>query len=57
LKFHQNIRKGYLEMSKTDPRWAVIKADQAGHRIADAILKRVRRLLIDRNIPDTIFKS
>jgi len=57
LKFHQNIRKGYLEMSKTDPRWAVIKADQAGHRIADAILKRVRRLLIDRNIPDSIFKS
>jgi dTMP kinase len=57
LKFHQNIRKGYLEMSKTDPRWAVIRADQAGHRIADAILKRVRRLLIDRNIHDSIFKS
>tara|TARA_B110000263_G_scaffold249068_1_gene265543 strand:+ start:979 stop:1800 length:822 start_codon:yes stop_codon:yes gene_type:complete len=57
LKFHQNIRNGYLEMSKTDPRWAVIKADQAGHRIADAILKRVRRLLIDRNIPDTVFKG
>jgi len=57
LKFHQNIRKGYLEMSKTDSRWAVIKADQAGHRVADAILKRVRRLLIDRNIPDSIFKS
>ncbi|HIF73151.1 MAG TPA: dTMP kinase [Dehalococcoidia bacterium] len=57
LKFHQSIRKGYLEMSKTDPRWCVIKADQAGHRIADAILKRVRRLLIDGNIPESIFKS
>jgi len=57
LKFHQNIRKGYLEMSKKDSRWAVIKADQAGHRIADAILKRVRRLLIDRGIPESIFKS
>jgi dTMP kinase len=57
LKFHQNIRKGYLELSKTNPRWCVIKADQAGHRIADAILKRVRRLLIDRDIPDTVFKA
>ena len=57
LKFHQNIRKGYLELSKTDPRWCVIKADQAGHRIADAILKRVRRLLINRDIPDTVFKG
>jgi dTMP kinase len=57
LKFHQSIRKGYLAMSKTDPRWAVIKADQAGHRIADAILKRVRRLLIERDIPESIFKS
>ncbi len=57
LKFHQSIRKGYLEMSKTDPRWCVIKADQAGHRIADAILKRVRRLLIDGNIPESVFKG
>ena len=57
LKFHENIRNGYLEMSKTDPRWAVIRADQAGHRIADAILKRVRRLLIERGIPESIFKS
>jgi dTMP kinase len=57
IKFHKNIRKGYLEMAKTDPRWCVIKADQAGHRVADAILKRVRRLLIERDIPDTIFKS
>jgi dTMP kinase len=57
LKFHQNIRKGYLEMSTTDPRWCVIKADQAGHRIADAILKRVRRLLIERDVPESIFKS
>ncbi len=57
LKFHQNIRNGYLELSKRDPRWCVIKADQAGHRIADAILKRVRRLLIEREIPESIFKS
>ncbi len=57
LKFHQNIRKGYLEMSKADSRWCVIKADQAGHRIADAIMKRVRRLLIERDIPESVFKS
>jgi dTMP kinase len=57
LKFHQNIRKGYLELSKSDARWCVIKADQAGHRVADAILKRVRRLLLDRDIPESVFKS
>ena len=57
LKFHQNIRNGYLELSKTDSRWCVIGADQAGHRVADAILKRVRRLLIDHDIPEELFKS
>jgi len=56
LKFHQKIRKGYLEMSETDPRWCVVRADQAGHRIADAILKRVRRLLIEHGVPDSVFK-
>ena len=56
LKFHQDVRKGYLKMSKQDARWCVIKADQAGHRIADAILKRVRRLLLDRDIPEIVFK-
>ena len=55
MKFHQNVRKGYLKMSKQDPRWCVIKADQAGHRIADAILKRVRRLLMERDIPESVF--
>ena len=57
LKFHQNIRRGYLELSKKDSRWCVVGADQAGHRIADAILKRARRLLIDHDIPEDIFKS
>tara|TARA_B100000676_G_C18088885_1_gene857640 strand:- start:5559 stop:6323 length:765 start_codon:yes stop_codon:yes gene_type:complete len=57
MNFHQNIRNGYLEMSKKDSRWCVIKADQAGHRIADAILKRVRRLLIERAIPEAVFRS
>jgi len=57
LRFHQKIRKGYLELSKDDPRWCVVRADQAGHRIADAILKRVRRLLVDHNVPAELFKS
>ncbi|MEE8046937.1 MAG: dTMP kinase [Dehalococcoidia bacterium] len=57
LKFHQNIRKGYLELSESDPRWCVVRADQAGHRVADAILKRVRRLLIEREVPETVFTS
>ena len=57
LKFHRDIRKGYLELSKKDSRWCVIGADQAGHRIADAILKRVRRLLTDHEIPEELFRS
>ena len=57
LKFHQDIRKGYLALSKHDARWCVIRADQAGHRVADAILKRVRRLLIEREVPETVFKG
>ena len=57
LKFHQDIRKGYLAMSRRDPRWCVVRADQAGHRIADAILKRARRLLIDKGVPEELFKS
>lgn len=57
LKFHKAVRKGYLELSKQDARWCVVKADQAGHRIADAILKRVRRLLIENGIPAELFKS
>ena len=56
LKFHENIRRGYLEMSKTESRWAVIRADQAGHRVADAIHKRVRRLLIERGVSESTFK-
>ena len=57
LKFHQDIRRGYLALSKKGSRWCVIGADQAGHRIADAIMKRVRRLLISHDIPETLFKS
>ena len=57
LKFHQDIRKGYLALSKHDARWCIIRADQAGHRVADAILKRVRRLLIEREVPETVFKG
>jgi dTMP kinase len=57
MKFHQSIRKGYLELSENDPRWCIVRADQAGHRVADAILKRVRRLLIDHEVPENVFKS
>lgn len=57
LKFHKKVREGYLKMSKGDRRWCVIRADQAGHRIADAILKRVRRRLIKHGIPKELLKS
>jgi len=56
-KFHESVRKGYLEMSKSDPRWCVVRADQAGHRVADAILKRVRRLLLEKGVPESAFKA
>lgn len=56
-KFHNAVRKGYLELSKTDPRWCVVRADQAGHRVADAILKRVRRLLLEKGVPESAFKA
>jgi dTMP kinase len=57
MKFHESIRNGYLELSKNEPRWCVVRADQAGHRVADAIFKRVRRLLVKHEIPETVFKS
>ena len=57
LKFHQDVRKGYLQLSKKDSRWCVIGADQAGHRIADAVMKRVRRLLVSHDIPEALFKN
>lgn len=57
LKFHQDVRRGYLELSQSGSRWCVVGADQAGHRIADAILKRVRRLLMDNGVPEALFKG
>ena len=57
LKFHKKVREGYLKMSKGDRRWCIIRADQAGHRIADAILKRVRRGLIERGIPQELLRG
>ena len=50
LSFHQKVRQGYHELAKEDGRWCVIRADQAPHRVADAIWKRVRPLLIDRGV-------
>lgn len=50
LSFHEKVRQGYQELAKGDSRWCVIRADQAQHRIADAIWKRVRPLLIERGV-------
>lgn len=52
LSFHQKVRTGYLELAKDGDRWSVIKADQAQHRIADAIWKRVRPLLVERGVDE-----
>lgn len=50
LSFHEKVREGYRELSKDGDRWCVVRADQAQHRIADAIWKRVRPLLIERGV-------
>ena len=56
LSFHKKVRKGYLELSKDGARWSVIRADQAQHRIADAIWKRVRPLLVERGVDESLLK-
>ncbi len=48
LSFHEKVRQGYQELARDGKRWCVIRADQAQHRVADAIWKRVRPLLIER---------
>jgi dTMP kinase len=48
LRFHQKVTDGYRRLAKEGGRWCVIRADQPPHRIADAIWKRVRRLLADQ---------
>lgn len=50
LSFHEEVRHGYHELAKEGGRWCVIRADQAQHRVADAIWKRVRPLLIERGV-------
>ena len=50
LSFHQKVRQGYHELAKEGGRWCVVRADQAPHRVADAIWKRVRPLLIERGV-------
>jgi dTMP kinase len=57
LMFHRNVRHGYLKLSNKDRRWCVVRANQAGHRVADAILKRVRRLLIEHGVPSSVFQG
>ncbi len=50
ISFHQKVRQGYHELAKEGGRWCVIGASQAPHRVADAIWKRVRPLLIERGV-------
>ena len=58
ISFHQKVRDGYHELSKEGGRWAVIRANQAQHRVADAIWKRVRPLLIERGVdPDLLVRK
>lgn len=49
-EFHHRVRDGYKLLAKERGRWCVIRADQAQHRVADAIWKRVRPLLINRGV-------
>lgn len=57
ISFHAKVRHGFRELSKERGRWSVIKADQAQHRIADAIWKRVRPLLVERGVDAELLKK
>lgn len=49
VQFHERVLRGYRELANEDKgRWAVIQAQQPRHRIADAIWKRVRTLLMSQ---------
>lgn len=50
IEFHERVHAGYHELSRERGRWCVIGAHQAQHRVADAIWKRVRRILLDKGI-------
>lgn len=50
ITFHEKVRQGYQELAKNEDRWCVVRADQAQHRVADAIWKRVRPLLVERGV-------
>lgn len=56
LSFHEKVRKGYRELAREGKRWCVVGADQAQHRVADAIWKRVRPLLIERGVDGSLLK-
>ena len=50
VEFHRRVQAGYRELSRERGRWCVIGAHQAQHRVADAIWKRVRRVLLDKSV-------
>ena len=54
ITFHEKVRNGYRELAKEGGRWCVIRADQPAHRVADAIWKRVRPLLIERGVDEEL---
>lgn len=54
ITFHEKVRQGYRELAKDGGRWCVVRANQPPHRVADAIWKRVRPLLIDRGIDEDL---
>ncbi|MDA0677065.1 MAG: dTMP kinase [Chloroflexi bacterium] len=54
ITFHEKVRNGFRELAKEGGRWCVIRADQPAHRVADAIWKRVRPLLIERGVDEEL---
>ena len=48
LAFHRKVLNGYRKLAAEKGRWCVVRADQAQHRVADAIWKRVARLFADQ---------
>ncbi len=51
LDFHRRVRVGYLQMAAAEPeRWFVVDATRPISLIQNSIRKRVRRLLVERQI-------
>ncbi len=51
LKFHQQVRNGFLELAKTNPRWVILDATKTPQEIAQDALQAIDKRLSKRPNP------